>query len=123
MKGKVKSLVLGLVLAGVVLSGGNAQADTAVVNALVQRTLVAADGLWGGCMALLTVDPRDQLPACGSGWVTFSCSGVYAEKDIAYRMFDQAQLAVATGKRVLVVVDDTKRHNGYCFTKRIDVLR
>jgi len=36
---------------------------------------------------------------------------------------DQAQLALATGKSELVVIDDTRRHNGYCFANRIDVVR
>jgi hypothetical protein len=35
----------------------------------------------------------------------------------------QAQLALATNKSVMIVVDDSRRHNGYCFASRIDVIR
>ena len=37
-------------------------------------------------------------------------------------MYDSAQLAFVTGRRVRVWVDDTRKHNGFCFVTRIDVL-
>ena len=55
--------------------------------------------------------------------VSFSCSGVFTEKDIAYRMFDQAQMAFAMERQVEIYVDDTKKHNGYCYGNRINVLK
>jgi hypothetical protein len=91
------------------------------IQAKVSRTLVAEEGLWGGCMAQLSVDPQTLLPACASGWVTFSCSGEHVSKDIAYRMLDTAQLAQVTDKSVFLIVTDDKTHNGYCFIRRIDV--
>jgi hypothetical protein len=40
---------------------------------------------------------------------------------MAFRMLDQAQLAFALQKTVYVVIDDTKKHNGYCTAVRLDV--
>lgn len=96
----------------------------ALLNVRVLRTLVAANGVFGGCMALLDtpVNLATNSPNCPSnGWITFSCSATFTSQDIAYRMLDQAQLAKALGRPVTVVVDDTKKHNGFCFANRIDV--
>ena len=38
-------------------------------------------------------------------------------------MLDQAQLALVTTKTVSVTINDAKKHNGYCFAQRIDVLK
>ena len=83
---------------------------------------MSADSRWGGCMAALTVDPQDVLPNCSSHWVTFSCSGDFTDPVRAYRMVDQAQLAIATGKQVGVWFQDDKMHNGYRFANRIDIV-
>ncbi|MGH8510113.1 MAG: hypothetical protein ACREU8_01600, partial [Gammaproteobacteria bacterium] len=93
------------------------------LTANVLKTLVAAN-LYGGCMALLSnyVNTATNAPNCPAhGWVTFSCNGSFTTQDIAYRMLDQAQLAKATNRSVTVTVDDSKKHNGYCFVNRIDV--
>jgi hypothetical protein len=96
-------------------------ADTANFEAFIEKTLVTGDSTYGGCMALLSRRVEGKLPGCRGAWVSFSCDGTYTDPVRAYRMLDQAQLALATGMRVLVVVDDTKVHNGYCFATRIDV--
>jgi hypothetical protein len=106
------------------LGVGSVHADTAKYETNVNRILVDGTGTYGGCMALLSVALADQLPACLNGWVTFSCTGEHvADPVLAYRMLDQAQLALATGKRVAVYVTDSKTHNGYCHAYRIDVYK
>lgn len=97
-------------------------ADSVRVTAFVERTLVTEDETFGGCMAALSEDPAEDLPACKASWVTFSCDGTYTDPVRAYRMLDQAQLALATGMKVLVLVTDAKMHNGYCFASRINVI-
>ena len=97
-------------------------ADTARITAFIEATRVTGDGTFGGCMASLSKDPAEVLPACKSSWVTFSCDGTYTDPVLAYRMLDQAQLALATGMKVLVFVDDSKMHNGYCLASRINVI-
>ena len=101
----------------------SALADTASVQeAAVERTLVADQGRFGSCMALLDKELADYGLNCPSRWVSFSCSGEFASKDVAYRMFDSAQLAFALGHQVTVRVDDTKKHDGYCYAYMIYVL-
>ena len=99
------------------------QATTVSIEARITRTLAAAEA-FGGCMAALDVSPSDSGLNCpvGGKWVTFSCTGEYAAKAEALRMFDSAQLAFITGRRVRVWVDDTRKHNSHCFVTRIDVL-
>jgi hypothetical protein len=92
------------------------------VTANVDRVLISDNDLWGGCMAALSVSPQSVLGSCGPTWVTFSCSGHFTDRVRAYRMLDQAQLAFATGARVAVWFEDDRRHNGYCFVNRLDIL-
>jgi hypothetical protein len=106
-----------------VLLSSSVLAATAMVSAQVNQVLISADDTYGGCMAALSSNPQDLLPACLADWVSFSCSGHFTDAARGFRMLDQAQLALATNKRVTVVVDDTRRHNGYCFAWRIDVIR
>ncbi len=100
-----------------------ALAASASVVANVTRVLLIANDNYGGCMARISVDPQSVLPACASGWVTFSCTGTFTDPVRAYRMLDQAQLALAADKKVWVQILDTSTHNGYCFANRIDVLK
>lgn len=99
------------------------QATTVSIDARITRTLASAEA-FGGCMAALDVSPSDSGLNCpvGGKWVTFSCTGEHASKSDALRMFDSAQLAFITGRRVRVWVDDTRKHNSHCFVSRIDVL-
>lgn len=99
------------------------QAETDVVDTTIIRIMAEADGSRGGCMALLADSPASSGLDCTAGrWVTFSCTGVHTSKADALRLYDAAQLAFATGRRVRVWVDDTRKHGGHCFASRIDVL-
>lgn len=117
----VKSM---LVLALVATPMGVGQATTVSMDASITRTLAAADGAFGGCMAALDVAPSESGLDCPAGnkWVTFSCSGEHTTRSDALRMYDSAQLAFITGRKVRIWVDDTRKHNGFCFVTRIDVL-
>ena len=95
--------------------------ETAYWNANVERTLID-DENFGGCMALVLPWPSDTGLECPPNWVTFSCSGDYTTVEMGNRMFQAAQLALMTRTKVLVQVDDTKKHNGYCYARRIDNL-
>lgn len=101
-----------------------AQAATAVITDVeVRRTLTVADDRFGGCMVALSVSPSEEGLDCPTTkWVTFSCTGTHTSKSNALRMYDSAQLAFVTGRKVRVDVDDTKKHNGHCFVSRIDVM-
>jgi len=112
-----------MVLVLSVVSALSVQAATRFVNGNVVRTLVADQERFGGCMAKLDRALSDYFLDCPGSWVSFSCSGVFTTKDIAYRMFDSAQMAFALGRSVNVQVDDTKKHNGHCYAQRIDVLQ
>lgn len=98
-------------------------AANAEFQAKVVRVLLTADDSLGGCMALLTVSPASFLPSCGDGWVTFSCSGQFTDNVRAYRMLDQAQLALVTNRSVVVNITDQQQHGGFCFVRRLDILQ
>jgi hypothetical protein len=97
-------------------------AATANITAKVNRVLIADQGKFGGCMVALSVSVNATLPNCPGNWVSFSCSGDFTTKDVAFRMLDMAQMAKALNKNVLVTVDDTKKHNGFCYGSRVDIM-
>ncbi len=119
-----KQLIKQVVLAGTVLlvSSGGAWAATANISSSVMRIMVTSPETFGGCMVRLVENPSVKLPTCSENWVTFSCDGTFNSKDIGYRKLDQAQMALALNKKVFIVIDDTKKHNGHCFVRRIDVV-
>jgi hypothetical protein len=124
MKSCTRSLPLKALFVTLLLcAAGQAFAASGAVVANVNRVLMTGDSTFGGCMAALSVNPQTVLAGCSPWWVTFSCSGDFTDPVRAYRMVDVAELALATGKRVQVWFQDDKKHNGYCFTPRIDVLR
>ena len=105
------------------LSGKSAWSDIVWITAEVTKTMVQPDGTYGACMAALSVDPASVLPSCSPNWVTFSCTGDFGDVLGAWRQFDQAQLALAGDHLVFVLVDDSRKHNGYCYAPRIDVIK
>ena len=102
-----------------------ALATTANFTTTVQRTLVTTenDGArFGGCMVQLANSPTEHGLDCNSGkWVSLSCSGTHTSKANAMRLLDSAQLAFVTGRNVQVYVDDSRKHDGWCFAYRVDV--
>lgn len=85
------------------------------------KRVVSDNDKFGGCMALLTVAPSSVGLECNGKFVSFSCTGDFASKDEAKRNFELTQIAMLVKSRVQIVVDDTKKHNGYCFANRIDL--
>jgi hypothetical protein len=104
------------------LASPTAWAATANFIAQVKSVAVLAQN-FGGCMAELTISPQTKLATCGPKYVTFSCTGNFTDAVRAYRMLDQAQLALVTNKTVSVTINDAQKHNGYCFAQRIDVIK
>ena len=114
-------IVLGTVLLCWIPSTSDAVVKRVTAN--VERTLVAGDGRFGGCMVKTQVKFQQEGLNCPAKWVTFSCTGDFTSKDVAYRMFDSALMAFALGNQVSIEVDDSKKHNGFCYVRRIDVLQ
>lgn len=96
---------------------------TATYTTSVTRVLTDSEN-YGGCMAM--VSPGPEAPALGlsclGSWVTFSCDGTFNSKSIGNSKLSAAQLGLVTGVDIIVGVDDTKKHNGYCFATRVDNL-
>lgn len=105
-----------------ITTSGQVLSATGKVVSEVTRTLTDHQN-FGLCMAVINPGPETILPSCGPGWVTFSCSGDFNSKSSGNLKFQTAQLAFISSARASVFVDDTKKHNGYCFVQRIDVFR
>ena len=100
---------------------GSALGATKTYRATVTRTAIHEKS-FGVCMAIVSPSPSTKGLNCKPDWVTFSCSGDFNSKEIGQQKLSAAQLALVTGDPVSIVVVDTRKHNGYCYAKRIDNL-
>ncbi len=117
------SAVLALSLATSEAQAQDATIRTEAFISTVNRTRVTADAHMGGCGVRLADAVQEETGLnCPNNWVTFSCIGTHTTKANAMRLFDSAQLAFVTGRRVAVWVDDVRKHSGFCFASRLDVL-
>ena len=110
--------VLGVIFS--LLSAVSAGAAVERIETKAVRTLTTGDGRFGGCMVQVDQSLADSGLSC-TNWVTFSCTGVHTSKDEGFRMFESAQMAFALDKTIVLEVDDSKKHNGHCYARRVDV--
>jgi hypothetical protein len=97
---------------------GIAYCAVAAVTTNITRTL-SDEQYYGGCMAEVDTNLGSAGLACSSNWVSFSCTGDFTTSDTAHRAFDMAQIALVSGARTRVYVDDSRKHNGACFAYRL----
>lgn len=117
-------------LMAVLLIGASAGvvAETGSLLAHVDEVLISnntADRDYGGCMAAFySQPPSGVLGTCPGAWLTFGCTSPHVIDQVqAYRMLDQLQLALATGKKVRVYFRDDIKHNGRCYGYEVRIVR
>jgi hypothetical protein len=115
---KMKRLILGLVFLAL---SNQAYSDTAWIKNTSIKQVLNQSNTYGGCMLFLDTAIAEIGLACPGRWVALSCDGTFNNRDVAARMYDLAIVAIALDKKVSVEVDDTKKHNGYCVVKRMDL--
>ena len=112
---------VGAVAGLMVLGAGVANAEMVWISGVkVNRTLSAA-GNYGDCMVGINKQLSDYIANCPNSWITFSCNGTYNSKDVGQRKFESAQLALALDYQIGLYVDNTKKHNGYCYAQRMEI--
>lgn len=80
------------------------------------QKLITADSRFGGCMAMLSKPISTVLAGCPDNWVTFACDGSLNNSvPRAMMKWENAKLAYALGKKALLVVDNSRKVNGYCY--------
>ena len=75
---------------------------------------------YGGCAA--KVDPAIGIPpaGCHNRWVSFDCAGIFHSKADGRNNYSGAQLALVTDTQVYLVVNTSRKLNGYCLVERIN---
>ena len=88
----------------------------------VQATLIQ-EGELSGCAVKTNLTKatmaNDNL-TCGNNWLVLDCDGSWGSKNVAQGKLGASQLAYVSGRKLNVVVDDSKKANGYCFASRVD---
>lgn len=112
---RTRALVAGIALCW--SATGMAAVETYVTN--IDRLLTEHER-FGQCMVYTKETPTIDCPA---NWFSMDCKGSFNSKETTRRLWDSAQLAYATESRVVIVLTDQQKHNGYCVVLRMDVLR
>lgn len=94
--------------------------DFWVAGAKIKRTLTRDVGTHGGCMILLTKSIGNGCP--NNGWVSLDCKGEYFPESVGSRNYATAIVAASMNKTVSVLVNNNKKHSGYCVAERLDVI-
>jgi hypothetical protein len=117
----MSKVVKGLFVASLLSFSVQGMAAEVGISTTVTAVLLQLDSTYGGCMAKLSDSPKSSIDGCAPDYVSFNCAGLRNGDVVkAYRMLDQAQLALTTGKPVYVSFRDTL-YDGYCESVRIDV--
>lgn len=120
---RMKRLSVIVLLCATLLAPSVSWAKTGfVLNTTIIGTLQDAVN-YGFCMARIGKSLQAEGFDCPADpLVTFDCQGNFASKAVGTTNFSGAQLAFVTGKTIHVLVDDTKKINGFCYVSRIDIL-
>ncbi len=108
------------VFAILLLFTGTSYGAVANLTTTVTR-LLSHETAFGGCMARLAVTTNSTGLDCRGFWVSFDCTGNFASLSAANRNYELAQIALLTDATVMVSMDDARKHNGYCYVRRIDL--
>lgn len=108
-----------LLLATCLCFAANGHAATAGVYAKIIKMVLADKGRYGTCLVKLDANLAASGLNCPGNHVTFSCSGDFQGRDVAWRMYDTAQMAYTLDNTIYVEVDDSRKHNGFCFAPLI----
>lgn len=109
-----------LLIAAIALFSGTASAAIFQYEAHVLRIL-NTDGQFGGCAAELDRPPSLLAADCTVALVTFDCSGFAGTPSrVSSAALSAAQLALVTGNKVRVTINNCKKDNGTCYAQRID---
>lgn len=117
-----KSLAIFLMYWVGMLACTSVLADTASYWAKVSRVISSEPGdtSLGECAAVTSPGPQSTGLNCGNNFVTFDCKGQYGSKSSGSVRYSNAQLAMVTDKYMRIIVDDSRKHNGYCLAVRAD---
>ena len=103
------------------LASINVYAATAQVTTQVDR-IVIDDVLYAGCLVYIPTALSNNLAGCADYYATLDCTGeLGTSKTISSAKLNAAYLGLATGKRVIMVIDDSRKANGYCLAKYFEV--
>ena len=108
---------------------------TLATQALTQEVTIDATlqehNNYGGCMVRIDPAPSDAMLdgsflncPTGDSFVSFDCLNKSGQvsKNTAVQMFQTAQLALVTGKKVQFVLDDEVKLDGWCLARRVDLI-
>ncbi len=109
-----------------------ALATQALTQQVAIGSTLQAHNNYGGCMVRIDPAPSDAMLdgsflncPTGDSFVSFDCLNTSGQvsKNTAIQMFQTAQLALVTGKKVQFVLDDEVKLDGWCLARRVDLIR
>lgn len=112
------------VLMGLLFAPLGAQADTRQIRSKVYGTL--SGNRYAGCMLQVADFAFAAGLDCPEGnrvWVTLDCNNNWTTPITSNNNFKTGQIALLTGDKVTLTIDDTKKAGGYCLAKQVILTR
>ena len=101
-----------------------AQAETRQVRSKVYGTL--SSDRYAGCMLQVADFAFAAGLDCPEGnrvWVTLDCNNNWTTPITSNNNFKTGQIALLTGDKVTLTIDDTKKAGGFCLAKQVILTR
>lgn len=115
---KLKAIkIMGISLLALGLSSSVFAADFARTGTI--KRVLADSKVYGGCMIQITANIGNGCP--NGGFVSLDCTNTFYTATDSKNKYALALTAYALEKTVTVVVDNTKKHNGFCVARRVDM--
>lgn len=112
---KVKILLMSALILWPALSLGSVETHIGVI-----KTTLSDTQNFGHCMIRLDYESTID---CNDRWVSLDCRGSFNSKETSRRLWESAQLAFALDSTIFLVINDAKKHNGFCVADRLDVAK
>lgn len=81
---------------------------------------------YAGCMVQIGTIPSTaglNCPVQDRSWITLDCDGNWIRRSTASNNLRQAQMAILTGDKVTLTIDDSKKAGGYCLGRQVILFR
>ena len=123
-------LVAGFAFSSLLLGGASITwADVAAENFTVKVISIYddtdGDGVreLGGCLVRVVPDPSTVLAGCRDKYVAPSCDGTHSSSPkAAAEILEQIQIAAITNRTIKLGLDNSKRHDRYCFVNYAQIV-
>lgn len=77
---------------------------------------------YGGCMVRVSPSPNTLWAECDNTYLSLGCDSQFISKSAGTSNLAAAQLAYVSNKTLLITVETTQKHNGFCLGDTVQIV-